>query len=156
MIWYIHYMHVFLGLSRSSDKPREVLLFFFFGTYSWETKLYETNSEGKRRATKTVYRAKPIVFFLQKKLMTGRSRFSKNIQVYFAKFIAAYKNSDGEWEKFLTDKGEGSPPVQFNIFIEDGLRTSCADIYVMGTKALRYYMNPYHPCVLGLQVIALT
>lgn len=126
------------GLSRTSDKAREVLLFFFYGLYCWETKLYKTNSEGKRVPTETVLREKPLIFHFHKKLVSGRSRYHRNIELNFAKFINAYNLSDGAWEKFLTDHGEGSPPVEFNIFLEDGLRlTALSDIYTMGLRPLR-------------------
>ena len=61
--------------------------------------------------------------------------------MYYAKFIAAFKNSAGEWTAFLNDNGDGSPPVEYLMLVEDGLRASSEDIYVMGTKPLR---SPEH------------
>ena len=120
------------GLPRSSDKARQLLLYFFFGQFPWETKVYK-----KGKAQETVLRDKPLVFFLHKRLASGRSRFAKNIEKYFAGFIAAYRDNAGSWEKFLQDKGEGSPPMKFLILIEEGLRMAAQDIYTMGTRALR-------------------
>ena len=97
-------------------------MYFFYGKYPWSTKKYEKGLDGKRKPTEDVIREKPLLFFFHKKLISGRSRFSKNIQVYFAKFIEAFKNSAGAWKTFLTDKGVGSPPMEYNILIEDGLR----------------------------------
>lgn len=67
-------------------------------------------------------REKPMVFFFHKKLISGRSRFAKNIPSYFAKFIEAFNNSVGTWTKFLTDKGLGEAPLEYLMLIEDGLR----------------------------------
>ena len=41
------------GLSRSSDKAREVLLYFFYGQYGWETKKYVKGADGKRQPSET-------------------------------------------------------------------------------------------------------
>ena len=88
-----------------------------------------------------MFREKPFVFYIHKKLINGRSRHAKNVKVYFAKFIAAYRNNASEWEPFLTDGGVGSPPVEYNMLLEDGARSCCADIFLMGANALR---SPCH------------
>ena len=81
------------------------------------------------------------MFYLHQKLINGRSRFAQNVRVYFAKFIKAYENNK-EWEAFLMDGGKGSPPIEFNMLIEDGLRVGArADIFTMGANALRYVMS---------------
>lgn len=144
--WFLIVRSFGLGLSRSSDKASEVLLYFFYGQYPWSTKKYETLADGKRKATKDVIRTKPLVFFFHKKLIAGRSRFSKNIEVYFAEFIEAFRNSAGTWKTFLTDKGEGSPPMKYNILIEDGLRYEPVHLTDPTTSSLR------RVCVSGLRV----
>ena len=100
-----------------------MLLYFFYGTWPWETKLYDKDkATGKRTVKGTATRQKPMIFWMHRRMITGRSRFSKNINIYFAKFIAAYKANADAWSVFLTDKGKGSPPLEYNIFLEDGLR----------------------------------
>ena len=59
-----------LGLSRTSDKAAEVLLYFFYGLYPWSTKKYENGVDGKRKPTEDVIRDKPLVFFFHKKLIS--------------------------------------------------------------------------------------
>ena len=140
--WFLIVRSFGLGLSRSSDKASEVLLYFFYGQYPWSTKKYETLADGKRKATKDVIRTKPLVFFFHKKLIAGRSRFSKNIEVYFAEFIKAFRNSAGTWKTFLTDKGEGSPPMKYKILIEDGLRYEPVHLTNPTTS-----LSPYAVCV---------
>lgn len=76
-----------------------------------------------------------MVFFFHRRMITGRSRFAKNITTYFAQFLAAYKDSAGAWEAFLTDKGVGSPPVEYNMYLEDGLRLI---LFVLFTYFLMY------------------
>ena len=41
---------------------------------------------------------------------------------HFAKFIKLYRENEAEWKPFLTDLGKGSPPVEFLVAFEDGLR----------------------------------
>jgi hypothetical protein len=128
------------GLSRTSNEAQILLLYFFYGTYFWATKVKKKGAtKGDKR--QTVFREKDIVFYLHKKLINGRSRHAKNVHVYFAKFIAAFeKNKD--WAEFLMDGGTGSPPVEFNMLVEDGLRVSArGDIFIMGANALRCDTN---------------
>ena len=112
-----------------------MLLYFFYGTFFWATK--KKKKKGEKGPAETVFREKPVIFYIHRKLINGRSRYAKNVQIYFAKFITAYRNHASQWEQFLTDGGKGSPPLEYNILLEDGLRCCCADIFIMGTNALR-------------------
>ena len=135
-----------LGLPRSSDEAQRMLLYFFYGKFFWFTK--KKLKKGEQGPAKTVFREKTMVFYLHKKLINGRSKFAKRMEIYFAKFIAAYRSHASEWEPFLTDGGKGSPPLEYNILLEDGVRCCCADIFLMGTKALRsksYWGQVVHP-----------
>ena len=135
-----------LGLPRSSDEAQRMLLYFFYGKFFWYTK--KKRKKGEQGPAKTVFREKTMVFYLHKKLINGRSKFAKRMEIYFAKFIAAYRSHASEWEPFLTDGGKGSPPLEYNILLEDGVRCCCADIFLMGTKALRsksYWGQVVHP-----------
>lgn len=123
------------GISRTHDDAERLLLYFFYGNFFWVTK--KKKKKGDQGPPETVFREKPLVFYFHKKLINGRSRHAKNVEVYFAKFIAAYRNHASEWEPFLTDGGKGSPPLEYNMLLEDGLRCCCTDIFVMGTNALR-------------------
>ena len=124
-----------VGLVRTSDEAKLLLLYFFYGKYFWATT--KKKKKGEKGPAITVFREKPFVFHIHKKLINGRSRHAKKVRVYFAKFIAAYQNNAAQWEPFLTDGGVGSPPVEYNMLLEDGVRCCCADIFLMGTNALR-------------------
>lgn len=123
-----------------------MLLYFFYGMFFWATK--KKKKKGEKGPTETVFREKPMIFYFHRKLINGRSRHAKNVEIYFAKFIAAYRNHASEWKEFLTDGGKGTPPLEYNILLEDGLRCCCADIFLMGTNALRsktFWHKMVHP-----------
>ena len=46
----------------------------------------------------------------------------KQVELHFAKFIKLYRKNEVEWKKFLTDRGQGDPPIEFLIAIEEGFR----------------------------------
>ena len=116
------------GLSRTSDLSRAVLLFIFYGHFEWNYK--------RKRASFS--RVKSVLFWLQKKVSQGRSRFAKGAERYFKKFARLVKKN--KWEKFLED-GEGNPPVEYLAAVEEGLRAYSEDIYTMGSHVLR---SPQH------------
>ena len=117
------------GLSMTSDMSREVLLYIFYGTFTWTYK--------KKSVSHT--RTKPVLFWLQKRVSQGRSRFSQNAEKYFQKFVRLVKQN--QWNEFLQDNGLGDPPVEYLAAVEEGLRAYSADIHTMGTHVLR---SPAH------------
>ena len=76
--------------------------------FFWATK--KKKKKGEKGPAETVFREKPMIFYFHRKLINGRSRHAKNVEIYFAKFIAAYRNHASEWKEFLTDGGKGTPP----------------------------------------------
>ena len=58
------------GLSRSSDMAGLLLQYLFHGMFEWQTK----DSKGR-----PVSRMKPIIFFIHKKMIGGRSRFATKV-----------------------------------------------------------------------------
>lgn len=116
------------GLSITSDLSRDVLLFVFYGQFEWNYK----------RKTSTYTRVKSVLFWLQKKVSQGRSRFARGAERYFSKFVKLAKKND--WDKFLRDK-ESDPPVEYLSAVEEGLRNYSEDVYTMGSHVLR---SPTH------------
>ena len=117
------------GLAMTSDLARQVLLFIFYGQFEWTYKRKQTSFS----------RIKSVLFWLQKKVSQGRSRFAQNTEVYFEKFVNLVKEK--KWQRFLQDKGEGKPPVEYLAAVEEGLRAYCDDINTMGSHVLR---SPQH------------
>ena len=118
------------GLSITSDLARQVLLYIFYGTFSWVTK-----AANNTRVT----RSKKVLFFLHRKVRNGRSRFTSEVPANFAKFIALYQKH--QWREFIDDKGAGEPPMEYLVAVEEGLRNYHTDVHAMGTHALR---SPTH------------
>ena len=118
------------GLAMTSDLSREVLLYIFFGNFAWSYK----------RKSVSHSRVKPVLFWLQKKVTQGRSRFTKNAEIYFEKFVRLVKEKT-TWQTYLQDKGQGTPPVEYLAAVEEGLRAYSVDIHTMGTNVLR---SPQH------------
>lgn len=88
LYWYwVHYCYA-EGLNRSSERAKSMLMFLFYGHYTF-------------RGGKT-----PIVHAIRKSVMSGRYRFAmtKNQETYelFAKTL----DDHPEWEQFLEDKGK--------------------------------------------------
>lgn len=123
------YMHR-EGLSRTSDLAKDVLLYVFHGFY-WFTY--------RERKTKNVIRnLKPIVHFIHNRSKNGRSRFKRRAKTHFSRFVKYVETSDRDRIlSFLADKGVGEPPVEYLAAIEEGLRKFAADVFAMGTGALR-------------------
>ena len=113
------------GLAMTSDLSRQVLLYIFYGSFVWTYRKKKISHE----------RRKSVLFWLQKKVSQGRSRFVQNADTYFTKFVSLVKEK--KWQKFLHDKGEGDPPVEYLGAVEEGLRAYSVDIHTMGTHVLR-------------------
>ena len=99
------------GLAESSQMARPVLMYIFHGSYRFLRTI-------KRQA---VSREMPIIHGLHFKLISQQSRFSVNIGDYFVDFISLYDDNP-KWERFFDDKGAGSPPLEYLIAVEHGLR----------------------------------
>lgn len=93
------------GHSRSSPEAASVESFVFHNFYDWSTKRKTENPKVKEVVTKK----KSFVFFLHKKMVSGRARFVNKIDTCFATFIELFqKNEDengGTWRVFLMDHG---------------------------------------------------
>ena len=113
------------GLAMTSDMSREVLLFIFYGTFTWTYKKKSVSHTSE----------KPVLFWLQKRVSQGRSRFVQKADRYFEKFMRLVKQH--KWEHFLRDYGVGNPPVEYLAAVEEGLRAFTQDIHTMGTHVLR-------------------
>jgi len=125
---YCHYE----GLSRSSKLGERVLLYFCHGHFDWATKKKVAGS-AKKKVDCT--RIKPIIFFLHKKMIHGRSRFVQGVEEKFMTFIKVVR--DNEWENYLMDKGEGTAPIEYLVHLELGLRAYSDDVHAFGTMPLR-------------------
>ena len=118
------------GLSRTSDLARRVLLYLFYGKFTWHTK------KKVNGLSVTVMKEKPILFWLHRKVRNGRSRFVYNVETYFKDFIKLV-GSQKNYMKFLKDRGEGVAPVDYLVALEVGLRNYASDVHAMGTSPLR-------------------
>jgi hypothetical protein len=106
---------------------KAVRLYCFYGTFRWETKNVKKES---------VFRVKPVLFWVHKKTMNGRSRFVADVSKHFAKFIRMCRERG--WQPFLEDKGDEEAPMEYLAAIESGLRNyAMHSVHTMGTKALR-------------------
>lgn len=117
------------GLSRTSDMAQAVLQYIFHGFFEWRTK--SSPAKVERRKMKSFF------FFLHKKLVGGRSRFTNKCETNFSKFIELYRKNEDKWRHFLKDCGKGTPPVEYNITFEEGLRNYSSSIHALGTRPLR-------------------
>ena len=128
-LYHFHALYCWLeGLARTSREAREVLLYVFYGTYKWKTKMKETKV--------VVTRTKPFLFFLVKKMNNGRSRFVKDLEENFKMFLS-YLSKHPQHKKFLDDKGSGSPPVEYLWLVEMGFRAYADNVHAMGASPLR-------------------
>ena len=116
------------GLSRTSDMSMSVMYFMFYGQFSWSTK----NSQKQ-----LVTRPKPFIFFLHKKMVGARSRYAAKVPENFSKFISLFDDNKDDWTKYLMDNGKGSPPLEYLMSFEEGLRNYSSCVHSMGTRPLR-------------------
>ena len=116
------------GIVRTQALARQILLFVFYGFFTWVTR--------ERKTKKIVTRVKPVIFFLAKTLINGRSRLANGVEKNFSKLIALLKK-DPSLRDLLLDNGEGHAPMEYLIAVEEGLRAYSNDIHAMGTKPLR-------------------
>ena len=116
------------GLSRTSDMSRVVIQYIFHGFFEWRTK---TRHKVEQRKMKSFF------FFLHKKLVGGRSRFTNKVESNFSKFISLYRRNEPTWKLFLNDCGKREVPIEYNIAFEEGLRNFSSCIHSMGTRPLR-------------------
>lgn len=126
------YVCLYEGILRTQDLARSIQLFVFYGHFSWATKLRKTH--------RVITRQKPVIFYLAKSLINGRSRLTNGVQENFSSLLSLLE-TDPSLSEFLEDKGEGEPPMDYLIAVEQGLRNYADDIHAMGTKPLRsrYY-----------------
>ena len=78
----------------------------------------------------------PVIRQVHRMCTTGRHRFAKFTEKCF---VSLFQLLDREPDlvRFLTDKGEGTPPVRYLMAVEEGLREHGRDIYSMGSHAMR-------------------
>ena len=121
------------GILRTQKLARQIQLFVFYGYFTWRT-------VKRKPVKKTVTKQKPVIFYLAKNLINGRSRLANGVAKSFTTLLSLIE-TDPSLATFLEDKGEGEPPMEYLIAIEDGLRSYADDIHAMGTKPLRsaYY-----------------
>ena len=129
--WFLNLFHCvycfFEGIARTNDLARLVLLYVCYGEYNWQT----------TRKKQMVYKPKPVIFGLNKKMINGRSRFVAGVPKHFEKFIELFEKNPS-WAGYLQDLGKGEPPMEYLIHIELGLRNyGMASCHLMGTKPLR-------------------
>ncbi len=129
VLWEFYAIYCHLeGLHMTSDIARKILLFIFYGHYSYASK------DSKKRVTRKV---KPVLHWIHGKTSNGRSRFVTKLQDNFRNFITLYNRPENDWAKFLTDKGEGNPPMEYLVEFELGLRNYGTQPHAMCTKPLR-------------------
>ena len=130
LAYYLNYE----GISMTSNMARRVTLFTFYGLYIHVTK------DSKKRV---VRKPKPLLNWIHRKTSNGRSRFAAKCKTNFVKFIELFQKPENiaQWKQWLTDGGAGTPPMEYLIAIEEGLRQYADDVHTMGTRPLR---SPYY------------
>ena len=125
------------GLDVTANETRAALLFVFYGTFMWKTKKRKKPlPDGTKVPGIPVARKKTFMFFLNRKMLNGRSRFVNGVQNNFASALSLLQ-AHPEYKHFLEDKGEGRPPMTYLWAVEVGLRNYASDIFCMGTCPLR-------------------
>ena len=102
----------------TSKLARQIHLYVFYG--KWRSKNGKTG---------------PIIRLLHKKIIQGRHRFGKYVDKHFGPFLAAMDSNPG-WQVFFDDKGAGTPPNEYLLLVERGLRSFGDDVHAMGAKAM--------------------
>ena len=114
-----------------------VLLYVFYGSYLYGKPSKKVKKPAKKPKTPKM---RPIIHGIHMKLTCNRSRFVKNVTSNFKLLIDLVK-ADPSCMSLLSDKGEGTPTVQFLAAVETGLRRYGCDKYCMGVGALRTASN---------------
>ena len=102
----------------TSELARRIQLYVFYGQW--------VSRNGK---------SGPIIRLLHKKIIQGRHRFGKYVHKHFGLFLTALDSNPG-WQVYFDDKGAGSPPNEYLVLVERGLRSFGDDIHAMGAKAM--------------------
>ena len=90
------------GYSRSGPEAAKVESFMFHNHYQWKTKRKMKDQPKKKEV---VIKKKPFVFFLHKKMVSGRARFVNQTETCFANFIKLFRENEDAWRPFLMDQG---------------------------------------------------
>lgn len=107
------------GITRTQDLARIVLIYIFFALL--------TGPRGKKW---------PVVRYIHRLVTNGRHRFASTTSLHFGELFKLME-AHPHLQRFLTDKGEGDVPVEYNAAVENGLRSHGCDLHAMGTNAMR-------------------
>ena len=100
------------GITETSKEADVVLAYVFHGKYTYARKI-----KGVKQ-----YFEKPIIHALHFNLTNHRSRFVKGVAEHF-KLWFKLLDEHKDWEAFMSDRGVGNPPLQYNIGVEVGIRS---------------------------------
>ena len=128
------------GHTKSSPEANSVESFVFHNHYTWHTRRKTQFIIDGKTVTEPVKRVKPFVFFVHKKMVSGRARFAHAVEENFEIFIRLVQQNK-TWVNYLADQGKGNPPMQYLIAFEEGLRNYAKDPQALGMHALR---SPEH------------
>ena len=129
------------GHSRSSPEALNVESFMFHNTYDWRSlrkaKKTKDPKDPNPKGREVVLKKKPFVFFLHKKMISGRARFVNRVSHNFANFIKLFQKHRSEYSGLLMDRGVPKAPLEYLIAFEEGLRNYSSDIHALGSHPLR-------------------
>jgi hypothetical protein len=107
----IRYLHG-EGITETSKEAAVVFAYVFHGKYTYTRKI-----KGVKQ-----FIDKPIIHALHFNLTNHRSRFVKGVTTHFTLWFKLLDDHP-DWEAFVADRGVGTPPLQYNIAVEVGVRS---------------------------------
>ena len=110
----------FEGLLFSHSVARALLIYCYYGMYFF-VRTRRVNGQ-KIKVTKEM----PIIHGLYNKCSQNQTRSLKTINTNFASFITLLTKKP-EYKQFLSDKGVGNAPEEYNVAIEAGIRNYARD-----------------------------
>ena len=103
------------GMEETSEGAADIFAHVFHG----KCRFTRTNRKGQE--PKTVLR--PVIHALHFSLTAHRSRFMTDVEVHW-KELYQLLDKHPDWDRYLDDKGAGSPPQSFNIAIEKAQKST--------------------------------
>ena len=102
------------GMEETSEGAADIFAHVFHGKYRFT----RTNRKGQEPKTSL----RPVIHALHFSLTAHRSRFMTDVEVHW-KELYQLLDQHPDWEKYLDDKGAGSPPQSYGIAVEKGIRS---------------------------------
>ena len=87
----------------TSERTRKIFLFVFYGLYEHTYSRKVKHSSKKVMVTKK----KPVLDWIHRKTINGRTRFTAKVNMYFKKFIKLFekKQNNAKYREVLIDGG---------------------------------------------------